>query len=155
MVLEILRKSWTGSQTRTSHLASSFNDTKMLSYYSVFLIFFVLLLQTFQVAISQSVAVMLRKGPRFLTQTAHTFQPHIPEEEKGPSCLSPTAAPLLTPQKVPPFFLKFPALLMPHNHLWLMTGRPMHQTVAVLLNHLRSRCWCTLPNHRHLLLQAA
>lgn len=102
--------------------------------------------QAFQAAISQSVALMLRKGPRFLIQTAHIFQPHIPEEEKGRSCLSRIAAPLLTPQKVPPFFLKFLTLLIHQNLLWHRTGGAMYPVMTVLLNHLQSHCWYTLPD---------
>lgn len=126
----------------------------MLSYYSVFLIRFVLLLQAFQVAISQLVASMLRKGPRFLIRMAHTFQPHILEEEKGPSCLSQIAAPLLTPRKVPPFFLKFRTLLIHWSLLWPRTGGGTYPMMAVLLSHLQSLCWYTLPNSWLLLLQA-
>lgn len=103
--------------------------------------------QAFLVAISQSAALMQRKGPQFLIRMAHTFQPYTPEEEKGRSCLSRTAAPLLTPLKVPHFFQKFPTLLIHRNHLWHRTGRTMYPVMAVLFNHLQSHCWCTLPNH--------
>lgn len=116
-------------------------------FFSDILMHFVLLLQAFLVAISQSAALMQRKGPQFLIRTAHTFQPYTPEEEKGRSCLSRTAAPLLTPLKVPHFFQKFPTLLIHRNHLWHRTGRTMYPVMAVLFNHLQSHCWCTLPNH--------
>lgn len=116
-------------------------------FFSDILMHFVLLLQAFLVAISQSAALMQRKGPQFLIRMAHTFQPYTPEEEKGRSCLSRTAAPLLTPLKVPHFFQKFPTLLIHRNHLWHRTGRTMYPVMGVLFNHLQSHCWCTLPNH--------
>lgn len=116
-------------------------------FFSDILMDSVLLLQAFLVAISQSAALMQRKGPQFLIRTAHTFQPYTPEEEKGRSCLSRTAAPLLTPLKVPHFFQKFPTLLIHRNHLWHRTGRTMYPVMGVLFNHLQSHCWCTLPNH--------
>lgn len=116
-------------------------------FFSDILMHFVLLLQAFLVAISQSAALMQRKGPQFLIRTAHTFQPYTPEEEKEHSCLSRTAAPLLTPLKVPHFFQKFPTLLIHRNHLWHRTGRTMYPVMAVLFSHLQSHCWCTLPNH--------